>query len=184
VYFDTTFEFAFPEVALNEIQYLDDESAVIVFTVDVDTAASQTPRVLASAQFAGRLVCSQAVWQVALADVCAILADGTGPPCPRKVKKKAKAALTPALEKAELPEASAPTVETAPTTTTPPFTFTPAPAPPPFDGVCPYVGQPCSANVTNDPDCTCEPVGVRGGFSKAFGVIACRTSEPAFPPDR
>jgi hypothetical protein len=176
-HFDTEFVQVSADFTVDDVKYLGDKSAVIVFTVKVDTNASQTPQVLAGAQVSGRLVCEQGFWHVALADVCAILADGTGPPCPKKVKNRAKDALPQELNDKELPEVSEVSVVTVPTTTTPDIIFTPAPVPPSpgFDGVCPYVGQPCSANVTNDPDCTCVP-GAGGGQSPMFGFITCRSS--------
>ena len=177
--FDTTFVSSDQTFTVDEVKYPNKNSAVILFTVAIDTFASQVPRVRASAQFAGRLVCEEGFWHVALADVCSILAAGTGPPCPAKVKKKAKAALPRALKRAKRPEVASPTIATVPTTTLPPTTF-----PPPrtdFDGFCPYVGQPCSANVEGDPDCTCVPnqsQSFTGLFEASDGVCRLRGDEP------
>ena len=178
--FDTTFVSSDQTFTVDEVKYPNKNSAVILFTVAIDTFASQVPRVRASAQVAGRLVCEEGFWHVALADVCSILAAGTGPPCPAKVKKEAKAALPRALKRAKPPDVAPPTIATVPTTTSPPTTFAPVP-PPNFDGVCPYVGQPCSANVTNDPDCTCVPAsGTRftGLFGAKDGVCRLRRDGP------
>jgi hypothetical protein len=173
--FDTTFASSDQTFTVDAVKYPNKDSAVILFTVAVDTYASQVPRVRATAQVAGRAVCEAGFWHVTLADVCSILARGMGPQCPTKVKKKARAALPRALKRAKYPEVAAPTVVTVPSTTSPPTTFVPAPLPPPpnFDGVCPYVGQPCSANVTNDPDCTCVPVSGTS-FRDWLGVSVCR----------
>jgi len=178
--FDTTFVSSDQTFTVDEVKYPRKNSALIVFTVEIDTFASQVPRVRASAQAVGRLVCEEGFWHVALADVCSILAAGTGPPCPTKVKKTAKAALPRALKRAKRPDVAPPTIDTVPTTTSPPTTFAPVP-PPNFDGVCPYVGQPCSANVTNDPDCTCAPASgtsFRGVFGVGDGVCRLRSDGP------
>jgi hypothetical protein len=174
--FETTFASSDQSYTVDEVTYPNKNSAVILFTVVIDTFASQVPRVRGSAQVAGRLVCEAGFWRVTLADVCSILATETetGPSCPSRLKKKAKALLPRALKRAKRPEVASPTIGTVPTTTSPPTTLAPTP-PPNFDGVCPYVGQPCSANVTNDPDCTCVPT-QSSRFAGVFGVTdgVCR----------
>jgi hypothetical protein len=156
------------------VDYPKGDATVLLFTVEQEAQGSSgipgaTPRTVA--QVAGRLVCVDGTWRVALADLCEIVAAGPGPACPDEVAEKAERGLPSALDEADLPALPPPTVEAPPEPS-----FVPAPQPlPGSDGVCPYVGQPCSANTTNDPDCICTEVGGGPGFADGGpGTLTCR----------
>jgi len=157
-----------PSLRLDSVHHLDKESVIIVYTVEQVVEAGT-----AVAQVPGRIVCDGGEWKVALADVCAILSSSARP-CEPWVQEKGRDALTAALAEADIPDVVDPTVPT----TAPPTTVPPPPEPTippgPSDGFCPYVGQPCSANVTNDPDCVCQPTGGPGFAEGGPRTLTCR----------
>ena len=163
---------------VDEVDYVGATGAVLVFTVEQESVGlPASPHTVA--QVAGRLVCVDEGWRVTLADLCEILGAGPGPSCPPEIETKGEEGLTRALTDADLPEVSPPTFETVPTTAPPAPTIITSPGPgfpvPGSDGVCPYVGEPCSANVTNDPDCICSTVPGGPGFAQdGPGTLVCR----------
>jgi hypothetical protein len=158
-----------PRFRRDEVIYLGhNEAAHVVVTVEQEVLEGR-----ATVQDVGRLVCENARWKMALRDLCVLMGEGRGPECPSDVDSLSIEGFVPALENADLPEVVDPTVPTTvpppPEPTSPPPPAEPTSPPQPSDGVCPYVGQPCSANVTNDPDCVCTQVG-GPGFAQSSEV--------------
>jgi hypothetical protein len=138
--FDPAFAATFaPRFHLDDVVYLgEDEAAHVVLTVEQEVDAGT-----AAVQEAGRLVCVDNEWKVALIDLCSLLSE-VGPACPPDVDALASEDLVPGLEAADWPEVAEPTIPT----TAPPPPLSP-------DGFCPFVGMPCPDGGFDDPDCVC-----------------------------
>jgi len=149
-----------PVFRLDSVEYLDEESVFVIFTVEQELDGGP-----ANVQTVGRLLCVDGRWRVALNDVCVRMIGGEE--CNPELETLRRIGFE-SFERADIPDVVDPTV---PTTVPPPPEPTIPPGP--SDGFCPYVGQPCSANVTNDPDCVCQPTGGPGFGRARTPVLTC-----------